>query len=166
MSDSSRAPDGSPGPGRDGRGRTDRFRHDDPLSRVDGGGRRTATVRNVTITAAGVWVVVSTGVYGASAAVLLSVVCAGIAVALVGAYNAYRLTSGAPPSSGVTALAGILGLGLLGSTAVFSLDAGLTWSVLGAGLLVAVVAGYDFHEGRRHRPVRTRTGSYDRSPRR
>lgn len=96
----------------------------------------------------GAWVFVAAFLFTMPTNHFWNSVVVGAAIVVLGAY-AY--TNAADPTSGrryATGLAALLGLWMIASPFVFALETGtaLFWSDVVAGILVAVLSGYDTYE--------------------
>lgn len=117
--------------------------------------RRKTSVLSIVIAALGVWAAVSVLAFDTGAAALWNNLLAGAFVAIAAGYNFYRLSNDIPLSIGVASLVAILGIWLIISPALLEMTGMLFWSTLGAGLLIAALAGYNAYEARGARRVAT-----------
>ncbi|SIR97405.1 SPW repeat protein [Natronorubrum thiooxidans] len=117
--------------------------------------RRKTSVLSIVIAALGVWAAVSVLALDTSMAALWNNLLAGAVVAIAAGYNVYRLSNDIPLSIGVASLVAILGIWLIISPALLEMTGMLFWSTLGAGLLIAALAGYNAYEARGARQVAT-----------
>lgn len=124
--------------------------------------RRKIPVFSAVIAVIGAWVVLSVlVVYDVSQAAFWNNVIVGAAVVVAAGYNYYRVSSDVPLSVGVSALVAVLGIWLIVAPALLEMPAGAGladspfWGTLGAGFLIAALAGYNAYEAREARTVAT-----------
>ena len=102
------------------------------------------------ISLVGLWIAISPFVYGAGAAALWNNVVVGLAIFLLAGFNYYRMTKGLLASVGVASLVVLLGLWSIVAPFVFGMaSTALVWSTIIAGLVAAVVSGYNAYANRK-----------------
>ncbi|ELY60635.1 SPW repeat domain-containing protein [Natronolimnohabitans innermongolicus] len=115
----------------------------------------------------GLWIAVSPGVYEAAASITWNNGLVGGAIFLLAGYNYYRIVTGHPTSTGVMSLVAVLALWTIAAPFAFEgqfameglevAQAGLLWSTVVTGIVVAALAGYVAYAARTD--VRTGTAA-------
>ncbi|ELZ21598.1 SPW repeat domain-containing protein [Natrinema limicola] len=134
---------------------TGRDPRDESTQVATGERRRDTSVLSLLVAVIGVWVALSTVVFGTTAAPLWNNVLAGLVIGVAAGYNYYRLTNDIPLSTAIASLVAILGIWLIVSAALLEMTGGPFWNTIASGLLVAGLAGYNAYEARDARTVAT-----------
>lgn len=133
----------------------DRDPRDESTAIADEERRRKTSLLSIVIAALGLWVAASPLLFDVAASSLWNNLLVGAVVFLAAGYNFYRLSNDIPLSTGVASLVAVLGIWLIISPALLEMTAGLFWSTLVSGLLIAGLAGYNAYEAREARSVAT-----------
>lgn len=133
----------------------DRDPRDESTAVADEERRRKTSVISGIVAVLGLWVAASPLLFDVAEASLWNNLLVGAAVFLAAGYNVYRVSNDVPLSTGVASLIAVLGVWLIIAPALLEMTAGLFWSTLGSGLLIAGLAGYNAYDAREARQVAT-----------
>lgn len=97
----------------------------------------------------GLLLAVSPFVWAVSEAAIGNNIVVGLAVFLLAGYNYYRMSKGYIGSISVAALVALLGLWTIIAPFLYPFDAEvLAWTTVAAGIVIALVSGYNAYESR------------------
>lgn len=126
---------------------------DDPGRGSGGDGRVGPGVRKwlgAVVALVGLWIAASPFVYGTAAIPRWNNLAVGGAIALLAAYNAYRMYGGYPGHLGLSSIVAVLGLWSIVAPFLLAFgERGIVWSTVASGIAVAALSAYAVYESRR-----------------